>query len=187
MAARADYPLTLLSVDEFLAIGFGDQKAELSGGVIRMMAGAKARHNRVMLNIQFALVTRLRGSGCTPYGSDMGVRTMERTLRYPDVSVICGHDGPADDDARVFDDPRVIFEIVSAGTSRTDLREKVPEYQSLTSVDTIVLVDVATERLRVIQRTGPTGWNDESHRDPVGLELPSLGITISHDEIFARD
>lgn len=187
MVGRPDYPLTLLSVTEFLAISFGDQKAELDRGEIRMMAGAKARHNRVTLNIQVALRGKLRGSGCTPYGSDMGIQTLERTLRYPDVAVLCGHDGPDDDDARVFDDPRVLFEILSAGTSRTDVREKLPEYRDLDSVDTVVLVDIATERLRIVQRTGPGGWSDVSHHEPVDLPLPSLDVTLTHDEIFARD
>lgn len=186
MAARPDYPLTLLTIEDFLAIDFGGQKAELEGGLIRMMAGAKARHNRVVLNIQVALQSRLRGTGCTPYGSDMGVRTLERTLRYPDVSVLCGHDGPEEDDARLFDDPRIIFEVLSAGTSRSDVREKLPEYRDLASVDTIVLVDIATERLRVVQRTGRKGWSDVSHDDPLDLPLPAFGITLPHVEIFAR-
>ena len=186
MAARPDYPLTLLTEQQFLEITFGDLKAELDRGEIRMMAGAKARHNKVALNIQFALLTRLQGTGCTPYGSDQGIRTLERTIRYPDVSVLCGHDGPDDDDVRVFDDPRVLFEIASAGTFRTDVREKLPEYRALESVDTIVLIDIGTERLRVVQRTGPEGWSDVTHREVVDLDLPSLGINLPHAEIFAR-
>ncbi len=186
MAVRPDYPLTLLSVEDFLAIGFGDMKAELEDGVIRMMAGAKARHNRVALNIQFALLSKLQGTGCTPYGSDQGIRTMERTIRYPDVSVLCGHDGPGEDDTRLFDDPRVLFEIASAGTVRTDVRVKIPEYRDVPSVDTIVLVDIATERVRVIQRTASRQWSDVDHREPFDIPLPALGVTLAHAEIFAR-
>ncbi len=151
-----------------------------------MMAGAKARHNRVALNIQFALMSRLRGTGCTPYGSDQGIQTLERTVRYPDVTVLCGHDGPDDDNTRLFDDPTVLFEILSAGTSRTDVREKLPEYRAMPSVATIVLIDIGTERVRVVQRTGPQGWRDDQHDEPFDLPLPSLGITLPHAEIFAR-
>ena len=186
MAARPDYPLTLLSVQEFLEIGFGDLKAELEDGQIRMMAGAKARHNKLALNIQFALLNRLKGTGCTPYGSDQGIQTAERTVRYPDVSVLCGHDGPAEDDVRLFDDPRVLFEISSAGTVRTDVRVKLPEYRHLPSVDAIVLVDIATERVRVVQRTGPNDWSDVEHREPFDIPLPALGVTLPHAELFAR-
>ena len=129
---------------------------------------------------------RLRGTGCTPYGSDMATRTMGRSIRYPDVTVFCGHDAPDEDDAQAFDDPRVIFEVLSAGTARTDLRVKLDEYKALASVDTIVFVDIAAERLRIVQRIGPHSWKEVGHADPVNLDLPSVSTTLTHEEIFAR-
>lgn len=185
MATMVDYPL--LTADEFLAIDFGEKKAELDNGVIRMMAGGTARHARVAYNLLLALGTRLRGSGCTPYGADMATRTRDISIRYPDVSVFCGRDGPEDDDAKAFDDPRVLFEVLSAGTARTDLRVKLEEYRALPTVDTIVFVDIATERVRIVQRTGPQGWSDITHEDPADIPLPALGIALPHAEVFARD
>lgn len=184
MATDPDYPL--LTAKEFLEIDFGDKKAELDNGVIRMMAGARARHNRVAGNIYRTLGNRLQGSGCTPYGPDMAIQAHDLSIRYPDVTVFCGHDGPEDDDRKAFDDPRVVFEVLSAGTARTDLRTKLPEYKALASLDTIVFVDVATERVRVVQRTGPNGWNEQSYDEPIDISLPSLGIILPHAEIFAR-
>jgi Uma2 family endonuclease len=185
MATQTEYPV--LTAKEFLEIDFGEHKAELDNGVIRMMAGGTARHAEVQTNIIAALRPRLRGSGCKPYGSDMGVETHRASVRYPDVSVHCGRGDASNDDDKAFDDPRVIFEVLSAGTARTDLRVKLPEYQGLPSVDTIVFVDIATERLRIIQRTGPHGWTEQAYDEPVDVELPALGIALSHDEIFARD
>lgn len=184
MATRPNYPL--LTAEDFLEIDFGERKAELDNGVIRMMAGGTARHARVQVNIQFALAQRLRGTGCFPYNSDMAARTHDLSIRYPDVTVYCGRDGPENDNAKAFDDPRVIFEVLSAGTARSDLRVKLDEYKALPSVDTIVFVDIATERLRVVQRTGRTGWADDAHDGPVDLALPSLGVMLPHAEIFAR-
>ena len=184
MASRPEYPL--LTAKEFLEIDFGDKKAELDNGVIRMMAGARARHNRVAGNIYRALGNRLEGSDCTPYNADMATQTHGLSIRYPDVTVFCGHDGPEDDERKAFDDPRVLFEVLSAGTARTDLRTKLPEYQALPSVDTIVFVDSVTERVRIVQRTGPNGWNEQAHDEPVDVALPSLSISLPHAEIFAR-
>ena len=184
MATHLVYPL--LTAEAFLQIDFGDQNAELDNGVIRMMAEGTARHARVQGNIFLALALRLRGSGCTPYNSDMAVRTRPDSIRYPDVSVFCGHDGESDDDAIAFDDPRAVFEVLSDGTARTDLRVKLDEYRALPSVNTIVFVDIANERVRVVQRTGPGGWVDNSYDDPTEVAIPTLGITIPHDEIFAR-
>jgi Uma2 family endonuclease len=185
MATHPVYPL--LTAEQFLTIEFGDQKAELDNGVIRMMAGGTARHARVSFNIIRALGNRLQGSGCTPYNSDMAALTRRDSVRYPDVSVYCGRDDEKDDDAIAFDDPRAVFEILSDGTARTDLTVKLVEYQALPSVDTIVYVDIAHERVRIVQRTGPAGWSDNSYDVPTNVALPSLGITIPHDEIFARD
>lgn len=185
MATQPAYPL--LTAEEFLDIDFGERKAELDNGVIHMMAGGTARHARVQGNILVALDQRLRGTGCTPYNSDMAARTRDCSIRYPDVAVYCGRDGRDDDQARAFDDPRVLFEVLSAGTARTDLRVKLEEYRELPSVDTIVFVDIATERLRVIQRTGPKGWSETIHDEPFDVPLPSLDVALPHAEIFARD
>ena len=185
MATQPDYPL--LTAEEFLEIDFGERKAELDNGVIRMMAGGTARHAAVQINIIGALLVRLRGSGCRPYGADMAARTRDYSVRYPDVSVYCDRGAASNDKSKAFDDPRVIFEVLSAGTARTDLRVKLEEYRALPSVDTIVFVDIATERLRIVQRTGPNGWNEVGHDEPVDVTLPSLDITIPHTEIFARD
>ena len=177
----------MLTAEEFLAFDFGEHKAELDNGVIHMMAGGTRRHARVQSNIIGALRAKLRGTGSAAYTSDMGVRTHDRSIRYPDVSIYCGHETAADDDETVADDPRVIFEVLSDGTARTDLRVKLDEYRKLSSVDTIVFVDIATERLRIVQRTGPGGWRDDEHAEPIDLAQPSLGIVVPHDEIFARD
>lgn len=64
MATQVHYPL--LTAEEFLQIDFGDRKAELDNGVIRMMAGGTGRHAQVQGNIFVALRSRLRGSGCMP-------------------------------------------------------------------------------------------------------------------------
>lgn len=185
MATSPQYPL--LTADEFLQIDFGERKAELDNGVIRMMAGGTARHAWVQGNILVALAVRLRGTGCTPYDADMATRTHDRSIRCPDVTVFFGHDGSQNDDAKAFDDPRILSEVVSAGTARTDLRVKLDEYKALASVETIVFVDIATERLRVVQRTGRNGWSDEQHEEPFDLPLPSFGMGRSHAEIFSRD
>ncbi|WP_326524723.1 Uma2 family endonuclease [Sphingomonas sp.] len=185
MATQPDYPL--LTADEFLQIDFGGKKAELDNGVIRMMAGGTARHAQVQGNIFSILRSQLRGTGCAPYNSDMATRTSDISIRYPDVSVFCNRGGSANDDNKAFDDPRAIFEILSAGTARTDLRVKLDEYKALDSVDTIVFVDIAVERVRIVQRTARHGWSDVTHDDPVDVPLPALDLVIPHDEIFARD
>ncbi|MDF0489843.1 Uma2 family endonuclease [Sphingomonas sp. H39-1-10] len=151
-----------------------------------MMAGGTARHVLVQGNILVALASRLRDSDCTPFTSIMAAQTHAYSVRYPDVTIYRSGSGREHDDARAFDDPVAIFEVMSAGTSRTNLIVKLEEHTALESVDTIVFVDIARERLRVIQRTGVGAWTDVAYREPVDLALPSVRTELTHAEIFAR-
>lgn len=183
----ASYWPRLLTVEEFLQIDFGpDLKAELDRGVINMMAGGTREHARIQGNILAYLRSALRGSGCRPYGSDMQVRSADLSLRYPDVTVDCGSPDDTDRDV-ILRTPRVVIEILSPSTRDVDQGVKLDEYRSIDTVDTIALVDPDRERLRVLQRTGPQAWNDVTFSAPATLALPSLGIDVSHDEMFARD
>ena len=85
-------------------------------------------------------------------------RTRDLSLRYPDVSIYCGRDGPEDDDRKAFDDPRIVFEVLSAGTARTGLRIKLDEYEELPGID-----------------------------EPHDVALPAVGLVLPHAEVFARD
>ena len=174
-----------LTAEEFYQIDFGpDLKAELDNGVIRMMAGGSRDHSRVQSNILAYLHPKLRGSGCRPYGSDMSVRAHDLSVRYPDVTVDCGSPSDTGRDTRL-SAPRVIFEVLSPSTREIDLRVKREEYRLLPTIDTIVFVDPDAETSSVHQRTD-AGWAETlfTHDD---VDLVSLGLTIPHAEIFARD
>jgi Uma2 family endonuclease len=176
-----------VSVEEFLRMDFGDGKAELVDGIIFMMAGALSRHNAVQMNISIALGTRLRGSGCRPYGPDQAVRVGRGSIRYPDVSVFCNDPAARDNDREaLLGDPRVVVEILSESTKENDQRFKLPEYQELAGIDAILFVDPDAERVRLVARTGPAGWTDDWLAEGADVTLNCLGITLPHTEIFGR-
>ncbi len=178
----------LLSVEDFLEIDFGpDRKAELDNGVIRMMAGGTGAHARVARNIIAWLTPLLRGSGCSAYGSDMGVRTHDLALRYPDVSIFCGRDTPENDRIRVFDDPRMVVEVLSESTATHDQSIKLDEYKAMPSIEAIVFVDPDAERVRLLNRTGSNAWTDEWLDPGEAVTLTALDVAIPWDELFSRD
>ena len=177
-----------ITADEFLAMNFGsDRKFELSDGVIQMMTGGSDKHAHVAGNIYFALRTKLRGTGCRPFNSDMGIRVTEHDVRYPDVSVVCRPDWLTAPEAKAFADPVVLFEVLSPSTTTIDQGRKLEEYRCLPSVDTIVFVDPINRLTRTYQRLDETGWRDTTFAEPHDVELPSLSITLTEAEIFARD
>ncbi len=77
--------------------------------------------------------------------------------------------------------------MLSASTVRIDEGDKLARYRALPSVDTIVFVDPQNETTRIVERLGPTSWRDDLFAQPHDLELPAIGLTIPHTEIFARD
>lgn len=185
---RSSHAYIPVTAEQFVEIDFGDRKFELVDGVLRMMTGGSPAHARVASNILIFLGTKLRGTGCRAYNSDMGLRVDEGNVRYPDVSVYCGDPAtPERERQKLFTDPRVIFEVLSPSTAKEDQGSKTDEYRAVASLDTIVFVDVDSEVTRVVQRLGPTSWRDDLFAQPHDIELPSLGLVVPHAEIFARD
>lgn len=185
MATHAEQHL--ITAEQFLQIEFGsDMKAELDNGIIRMMAGGTVAHSRIQANVMMALGSLLRGTGCRPFGSDMGLRTNEKSVRYPDVSVYCGKDSPDLDTEKAFDDPVLLVEVLSPSTSALDEGVKLREYRWLTSVQTILLIDPDTQSVRAITRTEGQNWTDQVHGPGSTIPIPKLAIVMDHADIFAR-
>lgn len=187
MATNAD--IRLITPDEFLRMNFGELKAELDNGVIRMMAGGSGEHNRIQPNFMRWLGAVLRGSGRRPYGSDSKVRTIGWSVRMPDVTVDCAPDrGKFGEAAKQhLEAPRVIIEVLSPGTRAEDEGIKLKEYRQTDGVDTIVYVDPLAETVRLLHSPSPGEWSDQTFVEPADLELRSLGLVMPWAEIFARD
>ncbi len=189
MATLASNPAyRTVSAEEFVEMNFGDAKAELVDGSIYMMAGGTVSHAAIQANLVGSLWSRLRGSGCRPFGSDMAVKTGELNVRYPDVSVYCNDPAKPENAGQKFlGDPRVVIEVLSPSTATHDQVVKRAEYQALPGVDTILFVDPERQQVRVVQRTGLEGWSDNWLVAGADVVLPSLEIAVPHVEIFAVD
>ena len=95
------------------------------------MTGGTINHSMITQNVQAALRSRLHGSGCRPLGPDLGMATVGTTIRYPDALVTCS---PFEGDALTVPGVVVIFEVLRAGTSRTDRIIKMREYAAVASI-----------------------------------------------------
>ena len=146
------------------------------------MTGGTARHSRVTNNVQAALRTRLRGSPCSSYGPDLGIRTTGERVRYPDALVTCT---PFPDTDLLAPDPAVVFEVVSPTSGRTDRIEKVPEYAHVPSILRYVIVETRYPGLLVLHRTSGTDpWIAATLADGGILDIPELSILIPVAELY---
>ena len=185
---RADPAYKKITADEFLAMDFGtDKRFELADGVIVMMTGGTVAHSWVKGNVFSWLRTRLRGTPCRPFDSDMAVRISETEIRYPDVSIQCG--GKELDDIlhdRELNDPIVVIEVLSPSTTMLDQGTKLEEYKRIDSIRTVAFIDPINEMCRTVERR-EDGWLDHIFSGTRGIAIPALDLTIPHADVFARD
>lgn len=129
----------------------------VSGVPIQMMAGAKQRHDQVVINLIVALGPRLRGGPCRPWSADIAVRIPAGNVRQPDVTIDCG---PVRDSALEATTPTVVFEVLSPSTRTFDQIRKVDEYKTVPSIGHIVLIDPDRPRVLVWRRDAGGAWVD---------------------------
>jgi Uma2 family endonuclease len=113
------------------------------------MTDGTSDHNRIAHNIHAALRTRLRGTRCSCFGPDLGVRTIGKSVRFPDALVTCTKFPGTE---RLAPDVVVVFEVVSPNSGRHDRIEKVREYAAVASIRRYVIVEAAGKGLFVMHR-----------------------------------
>lgn len=157
-------------------------KHEFRNGQIWMMTGGTLRHTTIAGNIFTALRAKLGNGPCRAYLMNARVALKETEAGYyPDVVVDCG---PYVGAALATSEPSIAFEVLSPSTRTRDFSEKVPDYRDTESMQQIVLVEPDERKLYVWTRTN-SGWRQsEPGPTTVALDLPSLGVSLTLDEIY---
>ena len=185
MLARSTSPK--MTVDQFLTMYDGvEGKYELVDGRVYAMSGGSSAHAYVAGNILTVLRQALRGTGCRPFNSDMGLKLDDETLRYPDVAVYCdSRDHDRDQSkAQWFRHPSIVFEILSPSTRVEDRAVKVLEYKSIDTVEAIVLIDPVAETIEVHERLDDGKWLHRLPEAGIDLVLATPPLTIARAVIF---
>ncbi|HLI77833.1 MAG TPA: Uma2 family endonuclease, partial [Acidobacteriaceae bacterium] len=154
-------------------------KHEFDGFQPEAMTGGTAAHERIKMNLAAALVTRLRGKPCQPYGSDLKIRAGD-SIRHPDAFVVCT---PVPPRSTVVGDPVVIFEVHSPGSGLKDRIIKNREYQALPSVRRYVMLEQDGIAAMVFERVGGD-WVGHLLTEDAVLRMPEIGIEIPLPELY---
>ena len=155
---------------------------EFDGFLPVAMTGGTARHSRITLNIHVALRSRLRGTSCSSFGPDLGVRTIGNAIRYPDALVTCTKFPESD---KLAPDVQVVFEVFSSDSGRRDRIEKVREYAAMPSIRHYMIVESTSVGLLVLHRQyGDDAWTALTLTGEDTLTLPEIGIEIPVAEFY---
>lgn len=174
-----------MSVDAFFAWQERqDVRYELVDGLpLRMMAGAKNRHDDIVTNVLLALGNRLRGGKCRPFTGDGAVETYPGRIRRPDVGIDCGRRDP---DGYRAADPKVVVEVMSPSTRDFDAIGKLAEYQAVESLETIIYIEPNGPEVTFYAREPDRSWTKRRIYDDLtaAIPLPSLGTELALADIY---
>lgn len=168
--------ITPISIEDFLAgEAHSEVRHEYEDGLVYAMAGASVNHNLITGNVHRLLGNHLQDHDCTPFMSDMLIKTMQTRFRYPDVVVFC------DDltgDETLLANPVLIVEVLSRSTRQKDKGIKLTEYLALPSLQEYVLIEQDFVQVEVLRRR--SGWRPANHYlgDEVVFESVDARLTV---------
>ena len=178
---------TPVSVAAYLAEeARSDTRHEYVGGRVYARADGRNVHNAVATAFLGMMYARLRGKPCQPFNSDTKVRVRLPTqtrFYYPDAMVVCEPNPPAD----VFQDrPRLIAEVVSPSTRRTDEGEKLDAYLTIGSLTAYLLIETERPRVTVHRRTDAGFVVEQYDGADAVVPLDDLVTTLPLAELYQR-
>ena len=157
-------------------------------GELLAMSGASNKHNIIFSNFFGALLFRLKGKACQPYGPDLRIYIPENTLyTYPDISVVCGDLEPSQEDDESFIKPTMLVEILSPSTRSYDQGEKFRLYRDIPTLKEYVVVDTETVCIGVYRINDKGHWELEEYKSITDqFTLNSIDSVIPVSEVYER-
>jgi Uma2 family endonuclease len=163
-----------------------ETKHEYFEGQLLDMSGGSIYHSAITTNLIGELYSRLKGSPCRVFESNLRVRVKRRTVySYPDLLIVCGppdHD-PDDRHKTTITNPRVVFEVLSPSTEAYDRGAKFKRYTGHATLEEYILVCQDEPSIDVFWKN-PSGTWELRNTDGIGSTLslraiPSIQIAFA--------
>lgn len=105
----------------------------------------------------------------------------EMIFYYPDIMVSCD----ANDRHPFYrEKPRLLMEVLSPSTVRTDKREKLLAYQQISSLQEYILID--QERILLTAYRRHNNWSPALYEQDTTLPLDAIHVELPVSQIYAR-
>lgn len=182
-------PRTPRSIAEFLAWEAGQARRHEFDGVRPVSRpDVTTAHAAIQRNLAIAIGGRLRGRGCSFFGStvQLAVGRDAGCIRYADGFVTCGQ---VPGSATLVRDPVVVFEVLGHNTGFTDRIQKTGEYGATPSIQRYVMLEEGGIGAIVFARDRG-GWRGQvvAARDDAGqpawLRLPEIALDLPLAELY---
>lgn len=160
---------------------------EFINGRVMPRSSANRWHNLIVSNIAVAIGSRIQGAKNDIYIGNMRVRVKNNFICYPDVVVVNGDPGFADQAGDLLLNPTVVFEVISGATNFADKTQKLESFLAMDSIREVVLVKQDEMRIEHYAKQNAKQWIYKiyNERDDV-VSLESLGCKISLSQLYAQ-
>jgi Uma2 family endonuclease len=175
-------------LDEYLLLEENaDVKHEFLDGQVRATAGGSPEHAAIIGNVTTLLNLQLRGQRCRVHTTELRVRAKATGLgTYPDITVVCDRleRDPDDRTGHTAINPRVLVEVLSPSTETYDRGEKLAHYQTIPSLQEIVLVAQDRRELEVVRREADGTWSRHIASSEQTARLISIACDLAVAEVY---
>src|SRR5436190_1125794 len=162
-------------------------KSEFFDGEMFARAGGTPQHGLISVNLGAEFRNVLKTRPCVPYNSDVRIKIESIGLfTYPDLSIVCGPLQFATGTNDTIVNPTVVAEVLSDSTEAYDRGKKFELYRQIPTLREYLLVSQREPRIEQFIRQIDGTWLLKEALGNGMLELPSLGVSVSLAEIFAR-
>ncbi|HJT58065.1 MAG TPA: Uma2 family endonuclease [Ktedonobacteraceae bacterium] len=174
-----------MSFEQYLLlVRSSNRRYEYYDGEVRLMAGGSSNHATIALNFGVALDQALGDDSlCRPYVSDKLVRLAPTKTVIPDVVVSC--DSADHGVSQIIDTPVLVVEVLSRSTEMTDRFVKLALYQAKESIQEIIFISQAVQRVEVFSRADGD-WLYRQYGAGQSFHLASLNIEIEVRQLYRR-
>lgn len=168
-----------MTVAEFVVWDDGTEvRHELVHGAPAAMAPPSGRHVVITRNIARALDRQLKPPCGAFVGGGVARDQADDEFRLPDVFVTC-----EPTPAQFFLSPRLIVEVLSPSTEKDDRTVKLDFYQSLPTVEAVLLIWQERRRVQLQLRDGAR-WIIQDLIGAGMIEVPGLGVELAVDDVY---
>jgi Uma2 family endonuclease len=159
-----------------------DGRYEFDGYQPVAMGNVTINHGLITNNIHRALFDRLQGTGCQALGPEVGMATIGDIVRNSDAMVTCSKLTGTD---YLVPGVIVVFEVLSASSSRLDRITKVREYAAVSSIRQYIIVESTGMGLTVLWRdSGDQPFTTHVLTGEEHLQLAELKLVIPVEAFY---
>ncbi len=184
--------LSTIPIEEFYYVDtlvHSDLKHEFVDGVMLAMTGGSPLHSQLAGDIIGQLHSQLRGKSCKVHSADLRVRALAfQRVFYPDVVIECGTPvyDKEDRQGMSLTNPLVVVEVLSPSTSRYDYQTKLPAYQSIDSLRSIIYVHQSRRAVEMWVSLPSKRWEWAAHESGAFEVIGLSGVVLDVDALYAQ-